>query len=62
MYAITNLPVLSLTLATFRTAELGFLGFVVYTLLQTPFLNGEPSKFGLALSIFFSCLRDPFMI
>jgi len=37
MYAITARPVLNLTFATFLTAEFGFFGLTVYTLLQTPF-------------------------
>ncbi|AHJ27398.1 hypothetical protein NSP_10560 [Nodularia spumigena CCY9414] len=33
---MTSNPDVSLTLATLRRAELGFLGVVVYTLVQTP--------------------------
>lgn len=36
-------PVLSLTLATFRTAELGFLGFTVYTAQAPHQLRPTPS-------------------
>lgn len=46
MYAMMALPVLSLTLATLRMAEFGFLGLTVYTLLQTPFFWYEPCKAG----------------
>jgi hypothetical protein len=40
IYAVTTLPVLNRTLATFRSAELGFFGFVVPTLRQTPLSSG----------------------
>ena len=46
IYAVTSLPLLSLTLATFRMAELGFLGFVVKIREQTPLTKGEPSSAG----------------
>src|SRR5664279_3094479 len=36
MYAITSSLLVSLTLATLRKAEFGFLGVVVYTLVHTP--------------------------
>ena len=35
-----TLPVLNLTLAIFRSPELGFLGFVVPTFKHTPFSSG----------------------
>jgi hypothetical protein len=38
MYAMTVFPVVSLTRATFRFAELGFLGFIVKICAHTPFL------------------------
>jgi len=41
MYAVTSNPEVSLTLATFLNAEFGFLGVVVYTRVQTPFLCGQ---------------------
>jgi hypothetical protein len=37
----------SLTLATFRRAEFGFLGVVVYTLMQTPLFCGQLLSAGL---------------
>ncbi len=40
MYVVTSIPFVSLTLATFRRAEFGFLGVVVYTLIQTPLFWG----------------------
>ena len=41
---MTSYPLVSLTLATFRIAELGFLGVVVYTRVQTPRFCGHCSK------------------
>jgi hypothetical protein len=41
MYAMTVLPVLSLTLATLRFEELGFFGAMVNTCEQTPLRCGE---------------------
>ena len=41
IYAVTSNPEVKRTLATFINAELGFLGVVVYTLVQTPFLCGQ---------------------
>lgn len=46
MYAATERPLDSLTRATFRIAELGFLGLVVKILLQTPLTNGLDSRAG----------------
>ena len=43
---MTSTPFESLTLATFRMAELGFLGLVVYTRVQTPRLKGHSSNDG----------------
>jgi hypothetical protein len=50
MYAVTVLPLDSFTLATFRMAELGFLGLVVKILEQTPLTKGRPSKAGTRLT------------
>lgn len=36
--AVTNRPVVSLTLATLRVAELGFLGFLVRTIETVPLI------------------------
>ena len=44
--AVTSKPFDSLTLATFLNAELGFLGVVVYTRIQTPLLCGHSIKAG----------------
>ena len=41
------MPFVSLTRATFRKAELGFFGVVVYTLIQTPRRCGDRIKAGL---------------
>lgn len=40
------MPLISLTRATLRRAELGFLGVVVYTLVQTPRFCGHSFKAG----------------
>jgi hypothetical protein len=53
------LPLLSLTLAVFRCPELGFLGFVMPTLRQTPFISGRPTIAGLRERRFFWGLRHP---
>jgi hypothetical protein len=37
---MTSKPFVSRTFATFRSAELGFFGVVVYTRVQTPRRNG----------------------
>jgi hypothetical protein len=36
MYEVTSMPLVKRTLATFLSAELGFLGVVVYTRVHTP--------------------------
>src|SRR5581483_7930571 len=55
MYAVTSTPVVSRTRATLRSAELGFLGVVVYTRVQTPRRWGAPRRAGvLVLSDFCS--------
>ena len=41
----------NLTLATLRIAELGFLGVVVYTLVQTPRFCGQEFKAGALLFV-----------
>ena len=41
---ITSNPLVNLTLATFRMAELGFFGVVVYTRVQTPRFCGQACK------------------
>src|SRR5436305_13679960 len=45
MYAPTSIPLVSLTRATFRRAELGFLGVVVYTRVHTPRRCGAATRF-----------------
>lgn len=47
------MPLVSLILATFLKAELGFLGVVVKTFKQTPLLKGEEKPLGL----FFKALK-----
>ena len=46
MYTVTSRPLVSRTLATFRSAEFGFLGVVVYTRRQTPRFWGHESSAG----------------
>lgn len=46
MYAVTSNPDDRRTLATFLRAELGFLGVVVYTRVQTPRFCGQDFKAG----------------
>src|SRR3989338_5979727 len=41
IYAVTSMPFVSRTRATFRSAEFGFLGVIVVTLMHTPRLNGD---------------------
>jgi hypothetical protein len=36
MYVVTSMPLVNRTRATFRSAEFGFFGVVVYTRVQTP--------------------------
>ena len=47
MYVVTSIPFVSRTRATFRSAEFGFLGVDVYTLVHTPLRCGLPCKAGL---------------
>lgn len=46
IYAVTTLPVLSLTLAIFLSPEFGFFGFVVPTFRHTPFISGRSASAG----------------
>lgn len=46
IYAVTDLPLLNLTLATFRSAEFGFLGFITLTFRQTAFICGRLTNAG----------------
>ena len=46
MYAVTSNPFVSLTLAIFLKAELGFLGVLVLTTVQTPLLCGHSLSAG----------------
>src|SRR2546426_682047 len=57
MYAVTSNPFVSRTRATFRSAEFGFLGVVVYTRVHTPRFCGLPRSAG-AFS-FFATSRRP---
>src|ERR1700761_1212983 len=44
MYAVTSIWLVSLTRATFRSAEFGFFGVVVYTRVHTPRRCGLPLR------------------
>src|SRR5919199_620607 len=46
MYAVTSMPLVRRTRATLRSAELGFLGVVVYTRVHTPRRWGLPLSAG----------------
>jgi hypothetical protein len=46
MYVVTSIPFVKRTLATFRNAELGFFGVVVYTRTHTPRRCGAPFNAG----------------
>jgi len=46
IYAVTNLPLLSLNLATLRSPELGFFGFTIPTRKHTPFISGLSTSAG----------------
>src|SRR3954453_14464180 len=46
MYAVTSMLFDSRTRATFRRAELGFLGVMILTCRQTPFFCGQPCSAG----------------
>lgn len=50
MYAVTVRPFVKRTRAILRIAELGFLGFVVKILVQTPLTKGHPSSAGVRLT------------
>jgi hypothetical protein len=46
MYAVTSMPLVNRTRATFLSAEFGFLGVVVYTRVHTPRFWGLPCNAG----------------
>src|SRR6266540_2136784 len=46
MYDVTSIPLVSRTRATFRSAEFGFFGVVVYTRRQTPRFCGQACMAG----------------
>src|SRR5438552_6072997 len=53
MYAVTSMPLVRRTRATFRSAEFGFFGVLVYTRVQTPRRCGAPFSAGvLVLELF----------
>jgi hypothetical protein len=52
MYAPTSMPFVSRTRATFRRAEFGFFGVVVYTRVQTPRFCGAPRSAGVFIFAF----------
>src|SRR5580692_5635053 len=56
MYAVISNPLESLTRATLRRAELGFLGVFVYTRVHTPRRCGAPLRAGV-LVFFELCWR-----
>ena len=49
MYVVTSMPLVRRTRATFRSAEFGFFGVEVYTLVHTPRFCGHDSRAGLAV-------------
>src|SRR5689334_8535637 len=49
IYAVTSNPLVSLTRATLRRAEFGFLGVTVHTRVQTPRRCGQALSAGLLL-------------
>jgi hypothetical protein len=49
MYAVTSIPVVNLTLATFLSAEFGFFGVEVYTRVHTPRFCGAPFSTGVVV-------------
>ena len=49
------MPEVSLTRATLRSAEFGFLGVVVYTRVHTPRRCGEPLRAGVVVFVTLSC-------
>lgn len=59
IYAVTSIPVVSRTRATFRKAELGFLGVEVYTRVHTPLFWGAPLSAGVLVFFFMRFL--PFL-
>src|SRR5215212_12104093 len=50
---MTSKPLVSRTFATFRSAEFGFFGVVVYTRVHTPRFCGQPSRAGTLLRFAF---------
>jgi hypothetical protein len=57
---VTSIPLVNLTRAILRKAELGFLGVIVRTCTQTPLLWGQDFRAG---DLDFLCLLDlPFLI
>src|SRR5204862_1555876 len=46
MYAVTSMPFESRTRATFRSAEFGFFGVIVFTTVHTPRFCGQPCMAG----------------
>jgi hypothetical protein len=46
MYAVTSMPFVKRTRATFRMAEFGFFGVWVKTFTHTPRLNGDVESTG----------------
>src|SRR3954470_11523916 len=46
MYAVTSMPLDRRTRATFRSAEFGFFGVIVFTTVHTPRFCGQPCMAG----------------
>src|SRR6185437_17120079 len=64
MYAVTSKPFVRRTRATFRNAEFGFFGVVVYTRVHTPRFCGLPPSAGTLLLVgsFVRPLRSNWLI
>jgi len=65
MYDVTSIPLVNLTLATFRKAEFGFLGLTVHTRVQTPRFCGQACNAGTLfffVTFFRPCLTSWFMV
>ena len=57
MYAVTSIPLVKRTLATFLKAELGFFGVTVFTDVHTPLFWGELTSVATLLREFIPLLR-----
>lgn len=57
IYAMTSYPLVIFTFATFRRAELGFFGVIVYTFVHTPRFWGEARGIFFRRRLFRICIR-----